>query len=467
MILDPWPFQRKVIHRVQADLRKYPRLCIVMPTGSGKTLVSGHISLRVARELAGRQGGIALYLVHRKELIRQTVGTLKYLGLGDQVGVIAAGQPGTPWAPLQIASIPTITRRLDKVTKWLNPKVIFVDEAHHVAAATWERVIRAFPNAFLIGMTATPVRLDGKGLGNYFDHLVLGPQISDLIPEYLAPVETFSIKPEYDLRNLRTQKALGEAQTGPIIANLVSAWERYCRDRRSLFFCVNIDHSKRTVARLVKRGVKAVHIDYKTSNRERILDRYEAGDIQVLSNVELFTEGTDAPATACIVHGRPTNSFALYRQMNGRGFRRKQDGGNLIVLDCAGNFMHGGPAADVDWELEFGVGEEQKKALKSSVRVCDACNYVYSVKEDRCPLCGVRPLTREVQEFDLELQKVDSYSGSNGSAPPKPNKRELSRLIEETGGDAKKLHALARRFGYKAGWAKRMADLYGFAWPRK
>ena len=465
MSFDLWPFQGGIVSSTQAALRKHRAVCMVCPTGSGKTVIAGAISVRLAKELRNRKGGIALYLVHRKELIRQTVNTLTQAGLGDQVGVIAAGYPGAPWAPLQVASIQTLHRRVEKVKQWLDPAVLFVDEAHHAAAATWARLIDAFPGAYRIGMTATPARLDGRGLGLYFDHLVQGPQISDLLPEYLAPSRTLSIDPKYDLKALArrrfSQKAAGEVQTGPVIADMVWNWRQHGADRKTLFFCVDRRHSQRTAERLQAEGFRAEHVDFKTpwKQREHVLREYERGTIQCLTNVELFTEGTDAPATSCVVHGRPTNSFTLWRQINGRGMRRKPEGGDNLVIDCVGNVRHGLPDADVEWELEFGVGDDQRKALKADVRVCEACNYAYEIKFDSCPLCGVAPPKKDVQEFKLELTEV-----TEPTKPTKPTKRQLNERILATGGDKGKLDELRKEYGYHPQWSRRMANLYGFGW---
>ena len=461
-----------MVRETRAALRSHRRVCIVSPTGSGKTGVAGHISARIAEELAGRQKGIALYLVHRKELLKQTVDTLEQFGLGDMTGVIASGQPGSPWAPLQVASIPTLYRRVDQVKQWLNPAVIYIDEAHHVAAATWERIIQTWPNAFQIGMTATPCRLDGKGLGNYFDKLILGPQLSELVPEYLAPTRTLSIDPKYDLKELARRrfslKAAGELQTGPVIADAVYNWTKHAADRQSIFFCVNTDHSRRTAERLQAQGYRVEHVDYKTPTRqrERIIEEYERGAIQCMTNVELFTEGIDAPATSCIVHARPTNSFNFWRQANGRGMRRKEDGGDNVVLDLVGNVhRHGLPEADVEWELEHGVGDEQRKSLKSKVRVCEACNYAYPITDIRCPLCGIAPVKSEVQEIELELQEVTG--GLVAGGPIKPTKRQLSARIEATRGDIQELQALAKEYGYGRGWAYKMKKLYGYGFSKR
>ena len=462
MAFSLWPFQREVCRDAQLALRSHKAICIVLPTGSGKTGISGAISQRLVKELGERQGGIALYLVHRTELLRQTVETLKAFGLGDMIGVIAAGQPGAPWAPLQVASIPTLRNRLDVVTQWHKPAVVFIDEAHHVAANTWNKVYEAFPDAYKIGMTATPIRLDGKGLGAYFSELIIGPQISDLVPKYLAPSICFHVHPKYDLKELArrrfSRKAVGDVQTGPVIADTISSWQRHAGDRRTIFFCANVDHSKRTAERLRGIGVAAEHVDYKTPKhvRENTLAAYEAGRIQCLTNVELFTEGMDAPATNCIVHARATDSFTHWRQANGRGMRRKSDGGDNLVLDLCGNIRHGDPDADVHWELEHGIGVDERKAIASNVRACEACNFVYEKKYIRCPLCGMAPPKKEVEEFELELVE------SQGRPAPKPTKRQLSNEILATKGNIFKLKRLAKRYGYGESWAYKMKNLYGF-----
>ena len=155
---------------------------------------------------------------------------------------------------------------------WLDPAVLIPDEFHHAAASSWAKVLRAWAKAFLIGMTATPCRLDGLGLQPFCDALVLGPQISEVVPDYLCRAELFEIPPNIDLKELRgsgrdySQKRLGAMQTGPVIADAVKNWRRLAYDRRTLFFAVDINHSKSIVERLRSIGVSAEHVDFKTSN---------------------------------------------------------------------------------------------------------------------------------------------------------------------------------------------------------
>lgn len=434
---------------------------MVSPTGSGKTAMAAHMALEVHAQV-GQQSGSCLYLVHRKELEAQTAETLDNIGLSDSYGFIAAGKPLKPWAPMQIASIPTLVRRLDQLD-WLKPIVIFVDEGHHATAYTWAKIIRHFPNAFVILMTATPMRNDDSGLGDIVDVLVCGPQISELQPEYLAGVRTFAVPPSFTLTR-QTIKAQAAAQTSAVIGSTLDNWRRIAPNGKTIFFAVDIDHSERIVERLQAEGVSAVHLDYKTPDkmRERAFRDMRAGLIQCVSNVKLFTEGTDWPECDTIVLARNTTSLVDYRQMNGRGMRRKHDGRACTVIDCVGNVhIHGLPDADVDWELDYGADNQKKSTTAATTQVCEMCSFVFPKTEERCPLCGLVPLKPIVMEVDVQAQEVD---GSKVAPPPsKPTKRQLSAEIVATGGDYAALDEIRKRYGYHRNWPARMQNIYRFA----
>ena len=270
----------------------------------------------------------------------------------------------------------------------MEPRVIFIDEGHHATAATWEKVIARWPKAYKIFLTATPARLDDKGLGNLIDHLVIGPQIRELVPEFLAKTRVFSVPTTFDMTRA-TLKAQSEQQTGAVIARSVETWAKFARERKSLFFAVDVEHSKAITTRLLQMGVAACHLDHKTPDRERErkLNEIWAGKYQCVSNVNLFTEGTDWPECSCVVLARGTGSLVQYRQMNGRAMRRKEDGGDAVIIDLAGNVhVHGMPDEDIEWSLEYGVEESAKKGLKDSVRRCEWCQHMYPRVEPECPL---------------------------------------------------------------------------------
>ena len=459
-----WPFQRAMVDRTQAALRQWRKVGIIMPTGSGKTIVSADMSLQVYGQVGARTGAV-LYLVHRKELLQQTAETLDAAGLSDAYGFIAAGRPAKPWAPMHIASIPTFVNRMDDLD-WLDPVVIFVDEGHHATAFTWAKIIRHYPNAYVIFLTATPMRNDDSGLGDMIDHLILGPQIKELVPTFLSETKTFAVPPSFNMTRA-TLRAQSEMQTGAVIAATVGNWRRISPGGRTIFFAIDIAHSEDIARRLVSSGISAEHVDYKTprESRERIFRDMRAGRIQCVSNVKLFTEGTDWPECDTVVLARGTGSLVDYRQMNGRQMRRKHDGRPGTVIDLAGNvYMHGMPDDDIEWELEYGVDLKKQSKKESTTRVCEMCSYVYPRVEPACPLCGAVPLKPAVMEVDTEVSEVHGVKGARPK--PKATKRQLTAEVIATGGDIDKLREIRARYGYHAAWPARMQEIYRYAWPR-
>ena len=462
-----WPFQKTIFKEARASLRRYRSIGIVMPTGSGKTAVSAKMALDVHKQVGGRNGS-ALYLVHRKELLDQTANTMDVIGLGDSYGFIAAGRPAKPWAPIQIGSIPTFVSRMDRELDWLDPTVIFVDEGHHATAYTWAKIIKNYPKAFVIFLTATPMRNDDSGLGDIIDHLVLGPQIKELVPEYLSATQTFAVPPSWDATS-SSLKAQAEQQTSAVIAASVDNWQRISPNGLTIFFAVNVDHSQLIVEQLKSRGISAAHVDYKTppAERESIFKGMKEGRIQCVSNVKLFTEGTDWPECDTVVLARNTGSLVDYRQMNGRQMRRKHDGRAGKVIDLAGNvYIHGMPDDDIEWELDYGTDLKTKKNKASPDQVCEMCSYIYPKVEPSCPLCGTAPIKPTIMEVDQEVSEVKGVNGTGGKRS-KPTKRQLSDEIVATGGDLDELKKLRARYGYNARWPKRMKEIYKFAWAKE
>ena len=473
-MIDLWPFQADVVERTRLALRrhtniekgKFGRVGLVLPTGAGKTACASSIALRTYEQLGkDRKPGSVLFLVHRKELLRQTERTFCDLGLEDEIGVIASGRPGRPWRPIQIGSIPTVTRRIGRLT-WLCPRLIIVDEGHHATARTWKKIVDHWPRSFAVFLTATPMRNDDTGLGDMMDELVLGPQIGELTPDYLAPVETFAVEPDFPA-SAKSLKAQAAYQTSAVIAKAVENWQRLAPNDKTIFFAVDIDHSKRVVGQLRERGVVAEHVDYMTPDRTRdeIFHRMLGGEIQCISNVGLFTEGLDWPDCQCVVICRRTGSLIVFKQMVGRMMRRKGDGSKGKAIDLCGNvYLHGQPDADVHWDLEKGVANRKEIRKKAGAnRTCEVCSYVYPKREPCCPLCGAAPLRPAVLEVDAEIRKIE---GGNGGGTRGPTKRQLTAEIAATGGDVSKLRKIRVKYGYQPGWERKMAKVYSFMWNR-
>lgn len=461
-MLELRPYQIEAIEAVREAFARERAVVLQMPTGSGKTIVAGAISVRLKKALdAKHKGKHVLYLTHRAELMSQAARTLTEFGLGADIGFIASGRAETPWAAFQLASIQTMARRLGRLP-WLKPRLLFIDECHHVRAATWERVVSHYQGARVLGMTATPARLDGKGLGAVFGEIVHGPSVHDLIGAgALCDLDMFSIAGGFDLRGVHrrmgdySKSELAERATGPVIASTVQNWLRLARDRLTINYSVSRKHSRQVVEGVRSHGITAEHVDGETpaAERDAIFRRFASGDLRFVSNVDIVTEGFDAPECSCVIL-KPTQSLTLFLQMVGRVMRPKADGSRGMVLDVGGNLAadrHGDPRESYRWDLAGGVETgEGSRERRASLRRCANCGFMYPVRAPRCPLCHHEPKTRTAIEVEHDLVKVGDgeLAKRKEKRKAKVAMRELNAQIMATRGDQDKLKAIQRKYGY-------------------
>ena len=337
-------------------------------------------------------GRPACFAMHRQELIEQTARTFDMVGI--QYGIIGAAFDPDDGQLIQIASVPTLVRRIAKM-QW-QPDFVALDEAHHGAAPTFAKILTAWPNARVIGMTATPERLDGKGLAKYFDRMVLGPSIATLIADgWLTPFRVFSTAPP-DLSGVKTvagefdQAQLAKAMDEPkLYSNAVREYTRHCAGRRAIAFGVNVRHSKNLAAAFSAEGIPAEHVDGETPKDERraAMDRFRAGTTLVLSNCALFGEGVDVPAAEGVLIWKPTRSLAAYLQMCGRVSRVADGKTHALVIDGGGNVdRHGMPETEREWTLS----DRDKKKPVPKPKICPECGYTWFGPWP-CPECQYAP----------------------------------------------------------------------------
>jgi len=379
---------------------------LVSPTGSGKTVIMGEI-IRSAVAL----GGSILFLAHRKELIDQVSKRLDSVEVGH--GVIMSGHPRLlPWERVQVASIPTLVSRLSRGESMPHADLVVIDEAHHARARTYGRILDAYPEARILGATATPWRTDGRGLGEIFQQLVVAARPRELIDQgYLVPYTGFA----YDVPALdEVERKRGDYEQHGlelvmserrIVGNVVQQYLEHARGLRAVLFATSIKHSQDLVGRFVEAGVAAEHIDGETDvrTREAILERIRTGTTHVLCNVGIVTEGWDCPELEVCILARPTLSAGLYLQMVGRIMRPAPGKTVARIHDHAGCFMeHGAPDLDREYSLDPDARAFKGEKLPS-LRTCKECFAIFPVSAGpACPACGHMnpPMPRELREID-------------------------------------------------------------------
>lgn len=442
-------YQIDLIEQVRAELRTHRRALVVLPTGAGKT----HTFCSIA-QLSTQRNNNVLILVHRTELLDQTSARLAAMGV--EHGVIAPRHPVTH-AQVQVASIAAAARRLSHFP-W-SPNLIIVDEAHHCAARSWQNVLMGYPHAAVIGWTATPARLDGKGLSAAFDTLVEGPSIARLIEQgYLSQYQLYALPSQLDRSAFHKRggdfmtEEVNQAVCQPrVLASAVSNYQRYAAGKQAIAFCSSIYHSQRTRDAFNKTGISAVDIDgtLTAAERQDRIEAFKTGRVQVITSVDLISEGFDVPGCECVMLLRPTASLCVYLQQVGRALRPSDDA--AIILDCAGNVTeHGLPCQTRAWSLEGQARTRDMGQQAVSIRVCKQCFGVYK-PAPICPFCGhaSTPHHHAPKEVDHALVEVDLRAAAAVERAEKKKRRSevgRARTLEE-------LLRIAKERGYRPGWA--------------
>jgi DNA repair protein RadD len=449
------PYQQVAVANVEAQAAAgYRRILLVAPTGAGKT----HLASELIRKALAK-GRRVLFVAHRRELIKQA--HLRLFETGIDAGVIAPEFTARPGEPVQVASIPTLYRRALASSRLQLPAadIVFVDEAHHARAPTWQRLIESYPNAVIIGLTATPCRQDGAGLGEIFEKLVETKQIPELIDQgFLVGTRVFApSSPDLEGIHIRrgdyVESELAKRVDLPkLIGDVVGHWLRHAERKRTVCFCVGVAHAVHLRDEFRRHDVAAEYIDGNTPipERDAILSRLKAGAVEVVCNCNVLTEGWDLPQLGCVILARPSKSFGLYRQMTGRGLRPFSDKTHLLVLDHAGlTLEHGFVEEPVVWSLDKDRRAHATRASKSSTGAaerklvdCPECHRVFWRDAGVCPSCGwrPRPKPKAIAVRPGDLVEVKHRTGQSFSADDKRD------FLGE-------LHAIQRERGYKPGWS--------------
>ena len=431
-------YQQDLYSKTQKAFRNgQKRVLVTVGCGGGKSYIFA--------KMAEQAKGSVLVLTHRQELKEQTGRLFADNGLNARVEMIL-----------------TEANRLGQYEK---PSLIITDEAHLSRSNSWMKVLDYY-NTYTVGFTATPIRLDGKPLGDIYEELVTGVSVKWLIDnkclapyEYYAPtvVETDGLRVQMgdyvikDLEQLMSDRA--------IYSDVLKSWERLALGQKTIAYCVSVKHAKETAEMFSKAGYPAVEIDGSTPPkiRSRIMQDFRDGKIMVLCNVGIISEGVSIDDVSCCLLLRPTESHALYWQQAMRCMRY-QEGKMATIIDCVGNYTRNPlPDADVQWSLTESMRKKPKINSEGNfyIRTCEKCYKVFKTAPV-CPYCGAEyPLTpREIKAHkEIELARITAEEAARAEL-----ERKKARMEQGRAQSFEELLAIGRAKGYKnpAFWAQQV-----------
>jgi superfamily II DNA or RNA helicase len=413
---------------------------LVAPTGFGKTATAAEIV-----RLSISKGRRVWFLAHLREILDDTSQRLTHANIPR--GLIKAGVHTDYTKPVQVVAVQTAVRR----PRLPRPDLIIVDECHLAVAESYRKVIAAAGSPSLMGLTGTPQRLDGRGLGEVFDRLVPTCSTAELIEEgLLAPVRVYA-PPGVDLTGLRSrggdfdQGQAGELMSKPaVVGDALSHWRKLCRGRRGVAFCTTVAHAQAVADQWRRAGFRAMAVHGGSDDRERreAVAGLRAGRLDLVACAQLWIAGVDVPEIDVVIWLRPTQSLTAWLQGNGRGLRIAPGKRDLIILDHVGNCRRlGHPLAVHEWTLDGKRKRDREQA--PSVKVCPQCFAAMASRVSVCDECGheFAPERRELETVDGELVELQAVA--------RRREQGSAQSLED-------LRQLAQQRGYKRGWAERV-----------
>lgn len=428
------PYQRDLLTRIETAMRSHRGILGVLPTGGGKTTIFCELARRYVAD-----GKRVQILAHRRELVSQIAASLARVGVPHTIVAPAAtisaaaqrqrAELGRTFcrrdaAPVVVGSVQTIARRGVQLAP---PDLIIVDEGHHATGGTiWGRCITPWPAARLLLVTATPLRLDGRGLGvdagGYAEHIVEGPSMAELIAGgFLADFVPYGCATPPVVRGIHRSRGdfsrgiLADAMMSrpELVGDAVAHYSRLCPGESAVAFCVSVRHAAHVATAFRRRGIPSQSIDgtLGPAERQRRLAELESGAIRVLTSADLIGEGLDIPGITAAILLRPTQSLGLYLQQVGRALRPAPGKKRAVILDHAGNIgRHGMPDDPREWTLE-GRRAGSGGPRDPGVVVCEGCFGIFRRAQvaKGCPRCGreLPPCPRVIAQRAGQLAELE------------------------------------------------------------
>lgn len=433
-------YQRDLIRQTREALAAGSRApCIVLPCGGGKSVIASEVV-----RMANRKGTRVLFLIHRQELAEQI---REHFRRAE--------------AKADVMMVQTAARRISSIRP---PGLIITDESHHSLANSYRKIYDAFPRAVRVGITATPVRLGGRGLGDVYDRLIIGPSAAELIERhYLAPYELYAptLVSTAGLHIRQGDYIQSEIQARldrKIYGDVIAYYKRLADGKQAIAYCCGVQAAEDTAEAFRQAGVNAAMICGATpgDHRHKLVEDFRRGKLRILCNADIIGEGFDVPDCAASILLRPTASLGLYIQQSMRCMRFRP-GKTAVIIDHVGNaHRHGLPDDPREWTLEDRP-KQQREQNTVKIWTCAECYYVGQLpRPARCPRCGaeMKAQPREIEEDKTaELKKLQ----------PQPGRWEIKYLptLEECR-TYQDLLNYAHLRGYKPGWAYYQARQRGW-----
>jgi superfamily II DNA or RNA helicase len=442
-------YQHKAVSDTRAAFLNHRRVILTMPTGSGKTYTAATMV-----KAAAEKGRSLMWVAHRNELLDQARSSLANVG-----------------APPEICtSIQKWNRSGGRIKR---PDFIVIDEAHLSIAETYKKLIQAYPKAYVLGLTATPYRLDAQGLGEIYDTIVEGPATQHLIdigrlapPMYRVPSQLNFAELRKAGRDFDPRQMAAMWDKAKVFAGVVRNFTQMCPEAKAIAFSSSVEQSQKLVNEFAAAGYIAAHVDAETPPKERarLLDLFRKGQIQILCNVALFTEGYDLPDIQCVILNRATLSRALYMQMVGRGGRSAPGKTGFWVLDFGGNVLrHGRWESPVEFNLD-GTPPAPSEGV-APMKVCKSCFIINPIQAKVCTACGWAFPTHTGNAEETELVSLDDRpsvlefveicNSATAQMRPEAAAHRLASVAQNPAEYRKALQQLAAMRGYSAGWVWR------------
>lgn len=434
------PYQQDVKDKIFTLWKCEKNVMLQMPTGAGKTILFSS----VINDITKVPDSKILIIAHRKELLDQISSHLSKYNI--EHGIISSNRKRCLEKRVQVASIQTLTHKNnEEITKSFVPDFIVIDEAHHTLANTYDQLWKLYPRSWKLGVTATPCRINGAPFTNHFRELIRSLSVKELIEKgFLSDYTFYTENPDSDLSkailSIKKKSSTGDYRIDDLLQNLnverhvkklVLSYSTYANGLKGIVYCISIEHAHNICEAYKKIGVVAEFIDSKTPKTERgqIVQDFKEGKIQVLVNVDIFSEGFDCPDVEFIQMARPTWSLSKYMQQVGRGLRTSPGKDKTIILDNAGMYARFGLPSDLrSWNATF-VGVDFRDSYTESVisknselrfKYRNSSQLMLMVYSDGKEVCSVED---DVSEGDNIAQETSTH---NSEAKKKYNKREFA-----------------------------------------